>query len=309
MPNFESSRRLSVSSGDGQTSQETTPTVTVNKQFKPARRGERINLSAQTKKQPVSASYTNRTTAQIVDEQFNEADKHSKKIKGQREIAYMVIEIIKFALVTAMSWGGGTFAANWTPAVGFEVLPGIKFASVILFAIGPWFAYALSYFLKVGVFSGVSKKIAWLIIITVIIEEALALRAMRNTDFANWLMTELAPYSLAAMLIGIVSLAYLRSDLKRKRDLAEMKASEEDMLAKNATDARMMKGKKERRSRTVEKMGQFVAHKVKSGYSAVMVVPYAVILNISSAHRETVDAVKSLNKPAKKKTTSQRVKK
>lgn len=257
MSNFKSSRSYSSAGGDGTASRNQLPKATVNSTFK---RGQKIPLKVQPSK-PVSISYTSRSDKDIINDQFEKAESHERSIRGGRDRVYFYLKIFKFCVMAAMIFGGASFVINWTPLGGGVVPQGIMAMSVIIFCVGPLVAWTLDHYLEQGVFFGASKLIAWGVILMVIAEEMAAIRGSRDPVFADWLMITVAPWSLGAIVAALVVLGYLRSDLRRKRNLMHMRQKEDDTIAKNATKTRMMKAKNESRQMTMQSVGTFLTHK------------------------------------------------
>lgn len=276
MPNFKNSRRLSAG-GDGQTSTSSVHDVVVNKHPKSPKRGERIRLSTETIKKPVSVSYTDTTPKQIVDEQFRQAEDHELSIAGDKDTVYKFIKFVKFLLMVAMVIGGGAFVMGWKPESGAEISDGIRIMSAIVFCVGPIIAFILDHYLEKGVFAGVSKLLAWVIITGILLEEMGALRAGRDPSFADWLMIDVGPFSLGFIVASLTVMGYLRSDLRRKRNLMQMRQRERDTIAKNATGTRMLKANNEARQVSMQRVGTWatgIFQKVL-GYPVIIVASLA----------------------------------
>lgn len=272
--NMMDSNLTKATSGDGQNA-DSLPKVTVSKNNHQARHISYKNNRAQ----PVSISYTDRSTDDIINDQFRSADAHAKSIKKAEENVYMIIKAAKAVLAGAMVIGGATFVSGWTPQGGAEVSRGLTAMSVIIFCIGPMLAYALDHYIEQGVFLGLSKLIAWFVIIGVIVEEVLAVKAMRDLAFADVLMIEIAPYAFGALIFSLVMLGYLRRSLKRRRDLMQMKQKEEETLAKNATKSRQLKANNEARDLRMTSIGTGFT----STFQTALSIPVLAVLGLCRA--------------------------
>lgn len=226
------------------------PSVTVSPS-----RGKRIKLKP---------AYSQETARSVVDNKFEEAARYKFKIRVDTDRAFNLMKGLKLIFVMILSFSGATLGFVWTQNNTFadsEIGNMMLAASAIgLLALGPWYAWALSGHLSKGIYRGVSKYIAISMIAVIFLEEVMIMVGSRSEAFGDVLMIWIIPYTTVYILSAAVAILYLRHDVKMKRDLMHLKEKEEKIVAKNATDDRFSKAKRQIRDRNLGKMAETLSH-------------------------------------------------